>query len=261
MLSRRFPSRPESSASPGAGGAGTAEPEPLSPPPSLLGLPSASPLGHELPVHSRRLQARCPPAAGSSGGGGAAPALSGFFFFAPSPPHPLHCPTLMPKERGALSRVLPPDGVPTLQQAPEPGQHLVSTLGGGGGGGEGSPTRSLIPPDRRRGLRGAPEGPEESPGYVAGLRSSTLRPPDCVPRKEPWAPTGRGGARLGTEGWVGPGHLVSAPPRQCGPAESRLVGRSVHPGCSPRESGDSEEALPPPFPHSLAPPSLPGLPV
>lgn len=98
-------------------------------------------------------------------------------FFAPSPPHPLHCPTLMPKERGALFRVLPPDCVPTLQQAPEPGQHLVSTLGGGGGGGEGSPTRSPIPPDRRRGLRGAPEGPEESPGYVASCGALP-----CAPR-------------------------------------------------------------------------------
>lgn len=200
MLSRRFPSRPESSASPGAGGARTTEPEPLSPPPSQLGLPSASPFGHELPAHSRRLQAQCPPAAGSSGGGGAAPALSGFLL--PTHPTPFTAPPSCPRRGAPLSSVLPPAGVPTLQQAPEPGQHLVSTIGGGGGGG--GRALPLAPLSRRTdggdsaGLRIDPG----SPGLCSGAAEFYPAPPGLRASEGAIGPDGTG---RGTTGWKGLG--------------------------------------------------------
>lgn len=160
MLSRRFPSRPESSASPGAGGAGTAEPEPLSPPPSLLGLPSASPLGHELPAHSRRLQAQCPPAAGSYGGGGAAPALSGFLL--PAHPTPFTAPPSCPR-RGApsLGSSRRTVSLPCSRRR-SPGSILSRRSGEGAAGGRALP---LAPLSRRTdggdsaGLRKDPRSP------------------------------------------------------------------------------------------------------
>lgn len=172
MLSRRFPSRPESSASPGAGGAGTAEPEPLSPPPSLLALPSASPLGHELPAHSRRLQAQCPPAAGSYGGGGAAPALSGFFFFCshPTPPPSLPHPHAQGEGRPSLGSSSRTVSLPCSRRR-SPGSILSRRSGEGAAGGRALP---LAPLSRRTdggdsaGLRKDPRSPRATlPGCGA----------------------------------------------------------------------------------------------
>lgn len=103
------------------------------------------------------------------------------------------------------------------------------------------------------GLRKDPRSPRAT---WRGCGALPCAPRTACLRRSHRAPTGRGGARRGREGWAGPGHLVSAPPRQCGPAGSQLVGRSLHPGCSPRKSGDSEEALPPPPIPALAGSSL-----
>lgn len=117
-------------------------------------------------------------------------------------------------------------GVLTLQQGPEPGQHLVSTLGGGGGRGRRS--HSLPEPPRR--TTGTPRGSgraRESPEWAAGPRRSTLRPPGCGPREQPSAPTGRGGARRDGAGRAGASRLRRVPAPPAAQAARRPVSPSV----------------------------------
>lgn len=191
------------------------------------------PLGHELPAHLRRLRAGCAPPARSPGGGGGVPGLS----LCPSaglPPTPCKCPTLAPWGRGRpaspprMPSALPRAGVPTLQQAPEPGQHLVSTLGGGGGGGRALPL-APSPPDGRRGLRGAPGGPG-SPRAVRQGRGALPCAPRAAglgsshrPRRDRAGRDGAGRAGAGRR------RPVPAPPSSAGGARA---GQSVGP-CAP----------------------------
>lgn len=174
-----------------------------------------------------------------------------FFCSLPTPPPSLPHPRAQGEGRLSLVSSRRPLSLPCSRRR-SPGSILSRRSGEGAAGGG----RSHSLPYPAGQTAGTPRGSvrtREVPGYVAGLRSSSLRPPDSVPRKEPSAPTGRGGARPDGKGWVDRGHRVSAPPRQRDPAGNRLVGRSVRPGCSPRESGDSEEALLPP------PPPIPAL--
>lgn len=131
---------------------------------------------------------------------------------------------------------------------------------GRGRRGEGAPTRSLSPPDGRRGLRGSPGGPG-SPQAVWPGRGALSCAPRAAGLGRSHRPRRDGAGRDGA-GRAGASRRrpVPAPPQQCRQRASPSVRRSVRPGCSPRESGDSEDALPNhphSFPHSLAPPSLP----
>lgn len=225
MLSRRFPSRPESSASPGAGGAraGSACP---SVPPSVTSYP-------HLPAGSKPGALLQPATLGA----GAGPRAK----LSPLPRQP-PTPTAAPPSRpgGGGTRLpspgcLPPAGglgsLPCSRR-PSPGSILSRRSGEGAAGGG----RSLSLPEPAGRTAGTPRG---SPGCVARPRRSTLRPPGCGPREEPSAPTGRGGARRGWEGWSWPSTPGVGAPQQLRQRASPSVRRSVRPGCSPRESGDS----------------------
>lgn len=264
LLSRRFPSRPESSASPGAGGAGTAEPELPSPLRARPVWPRRPPHGHQLPTHPRRLQAPigCAPPAGSPGGGAGAKA-----FPSPGYPHPQQLPHLSPVGGGAP---LPSPGRPPPSggQGSLPGSRRLSpgsilsrrSERGRRWGVGGSPTRSPSPPDGQRGLRGAPGGPG-SPRAVRPGRGALPCAPRAAGLGRSHRPRRDGAGRDGV-GRAGASRRspVRVRPSSAGGARVR---RSVRPGCEPRESGDSEDAFPNhphSFPHSLAPPSLPSLP-
>lgn len=113
----------------------------------------------------------------------------------------------------------------------------------------GAPTRSLSPPDRRQGLRGAPGGPGGSPGCEAGPRRSTLRPPGCGPREEPSAPTGQGGAQWGGEGWSWRSTPSAGAPSSSGSAR---VSQSVGP-CAPAARRGRVGTARKPFPTTPTP--------
>lgn len=159
---------------------------------------------------------------------------------------------------------LPSGGLGSLpcSRRPSPGSILSRRSGEGAAGGGRS--HSLPEPARR--TAGTPRGSgraREFPGCETGPRGSTLRPPGCGPPEEPSASTGRGGARRGGEGWSWPSVPGASYPQRRRRRASPSVRGSVRPGCAPRESGDSEDALPNhphSFPHSLAPPSLPSSP-
>ena len=247
MLSRRFHSRPESSASPVAGGAGTAEPELPSPPPPLLLGRSACPLLPPSVTSSRHSPAGENAGPAGSSGAGAGPGLS--FSRSKATPTPTTAPPPRPGGGGAQlpsPGCSPPSrrlGSLPCSRLLSPGSILSRRSGEGAAGGGRSP--SLPEPARR--TAGTPRGSgraRESPGCVAGPRRSTLRPLGGEPRGEPSAPTGRGGARRGGEGWSRPSTPGARAPQQRRQRAGPSVRRSVRPGCSPRESGDSEEALP-----------------
>lgn len=113
----------------------------------------------------------------------------------------------------------------------------------------GAPTRSLSPPDRRQGLRGAPGGPGGSPGCEAGPRRSTLRPPGCGPREEPSAPTGQGGAQWGGVGWSWRSTPSAGAPSSSGSAR---VSQSVGP-CAPAARRGRVGTARKPFPTTPTP--------
>lgn len=225
MLSRRFPSRPESSASPGAGGApaGSACP---SVPPSVTSYP-------HLPAGSEPGALLQP----ASLGAGAGPRAN----LSPPPqanPHPPQRPHPRALGEGApgsppLVAVRPPAGWgPYLAAGARARAASCLDARGRGRRGEGAPSHSLSPPDRRPGLRGAPGGPG-SPQAVWPGRGALPCAPRAAGLGRSHQPRRDGAGRDGA-GRAGAGRRrpVPAHPSSAGSARVR---QSVGP-CAPAAS-------------------------
>lgn len=142
----------------------------------------------------------------------------------------------------------PPAWVPTWQQAPEPGQHLVATLGGRGGGGRAPPRAPRARRTDGGGPRGAPGGPRAAwPGRGALPRAPRAASLGSSHRPRRGA-AGRGWARRARAGRRRPGPAPLGAQAARGPVRQSVGPRA--PAARRARVRTARQLFPPPPPRA-----------